>query len=130
MSDQLDAELDAERTVLEALYRAGGLDALSAAIAERVAQPLHPLRYLLEDPSGRVVAGDLAQTPSLSIGRSETDVPIAASTIGADHVQRLFRTLGVALDDGSFLFLGQDAHALEELREFAFGAFGWGIGAT
>jgi signal transduction histidine kinase len=130
MSDQLDAELDAERTVLEALYRAGGLDALSAEIAERVAQPAHPLRYLLEDPSGRVVAGDLGHSPPLTIGRSDIELPIAASRGSANHTHRLFRTLGVALGDGPLLFLGQDAHALEELREFVFAAFEWGVGAT
>jgi hypothetical protein len=77
MSDQLDAGLDAERAALVEQYRAGGLDALSSAIAQRVAQPVHPLRYLLKDASGRVLAGDLPTLPSLAAGRSEGEMPIA-----------------------------------------------------
>jgi signal transduction histidine kinase len=130
MSDQLDVGLDAERTALEEHYRSGGIDALSSAIAERVAQPVHPFRYLLEDPRRKVLAGDFPSTPSLRVGRSETAIPVMASVGDADEKRRLFRILGVALKDGGFLFLGEDAHPLEELREFLFGAFGWGAGAT
>jgi len=130
MSDQLDAGLDAERAALEEHYRSGGIDALSSAIAERLAQPAHPFRYLLEDPSGGVLAGDFPNTPSLRVGRSEIAIPITASAGDADEKRRPFRILGVALKDGGFLFLGEAAHPLEELREFLFGAFGWGAGAT
>ena len=49
MSDQIDAGLDAERAALDEHYRSGGIDALSSAIAERMAQPAHPFRYLLQD---------------------------------------------------------------------------------
>ena len=45
MSDQLDAGLDAECAALEEHYRARGIGALSSAIAERLAQPMHPLRF-------------------------------------------------------------------------------------
>jgi signal transduction histidine kinase len=130
MSDQLDAGLDAERAALEERYRAGGIGAVASAITERVAQPAHPLRYLLEDVSGQVVAGDLPYSPSLQVGRSEIEIAIAASTGDFDQEHRLFRILGIPLRNDAFLFLGQDAHALEELREFVFGAFGWGAGAT
>jgi signal transduction histidine kinase len=42
----------------------------------------------------------------------------------------LFRIFRIALKNGGFLVLGQNAYPLEELREFVFGAFGWGAGAT
>ena len=45
MSDQLDAGLDAECAALEEHYRARGIGALSSAVAERLAQPMHPLRF-------------------------------------------------------------------------------------
>jgi hypothetical protein len=45
MSDQLDAGLDAERAALKEHYRAPGIGALSSAFAERLAQPMHPLRF-------------------------------------------------------------------------------------
>jgi signal transduction histidine kinase len=130
MSDQLDAGLDAERAALDERYRAGGTDALSSAIAERMAQPAHPFRYLLEDAAGRVVVGDFPNIPPLRVGRSEIELPIATSTGDVDQEQKWYRTLGTAFSDGGFLFLGQDAHALDELREFLLGAFGWGAGAT
>jgi signal transduction histidine kinase len=130
MSDQLDAGLDAERAALEARYRAGGIDALSSAIAERLAQPVHPLRYLLEDASGRVLVGDFPNSPSLRAGRSEIEIPIALLSGDANQKRRLFRILWIALKNDGFLLLGDDAHPLEELREFLIGAFGWGAGAT
>jgi hypothetical protein len=55
MSDQLDAE----RAAVEEHYRAGCIDALSSAIAERLAQPVLPLRYLPEEASGRMMIGSL-----------------------------------------------------------------------
>jgi signal transduction histidine kinase len=130
MSDQLDAGLDAERAALEEDYRSGGIDALSSAVAERVAQPVHPFRYLVEDASARVLVGDVPKTPPPRAGRSEITMPITATDGDADGHRRLFRTLGVVLRDGSFLVLAEDAHPLEELREFLLGAFGWGAGAT
>src|SRR5580704_3306191 len=45
MSDQLDAGLDAECAALEEHYRPRGIGALSSAVAERLAQPMHPLRF-------------------------------------------------------------------------------------
>jgi signal transduction histidine kinase len=130
MSDQLDAGLDAERTALDERYRAGGIDGLSSAIVERMAQPAQPFRYLLEDASGRILVGDFPNTPRPRVGRSEIAIPIAALGGDVDEQRRLYRALGVALKDSGFLFLSEDAHPLEELREFLLGAFGWGAGAT
>lgn len=109
MSDQLDAGLDAERAALEEHYRAGGIDALSSAIAERLAQPVHPFRYLLEDPIGKVRASDFPNNLSLRVGRSEKAIPIPASAGDANENRRPFRILGVALKDDSLLVLGEDA---------------------
>ena len=130
MSGQLDAGLDAERAVLEDRYRKGGIGALSAAITERLKNPVHPLSYLLQDVSGRVLAGNLPAVPSLRVGRSEIEAPIGTSAVDVDYEPIVFRTLGVPLNGGGFLFLGQDAHSLDELREFVVQAFGWGAAAT
>ena len=131
MSDQLDAGLDAERAALDKRYRAGGIDALSSAIAERMGQPAHPFRYLLEDGSGRALIGDFPNTPSPHMGRSEFAVPDTAADADVDQHRHFYRALRTALDEGGgFLLLGEDAHPLEELREFLLGAFGWGAGAT
>jgi signal transduction histidine kinase len=130
MSDQLDAGLDAERAALEAHYRDSGIGALSAAVAERLAQPMHPLRYLLEDASGRVLVGDFPDIKPRRVGRSEIEISMVLSAGDVDEKPRLFRALGVTLNDGGFLLLGEDAYPLEELREFLGGAFGWGAGAT
>jgi signal transduction histidine kinase len=130
MSDQLDAGLDAERATLGDHYRAGGIDALSSAIAERMAQPVHPVRYFLQDASARVIVSDFPSIPPLRVGRSEMTIPTTAPAGGVDGQRRLYHALGVVLQDGGFLVLGEDAHPLEELREFLLGAFGWGAGAT
>lgn len=130
MSDQLDAGLDAERAALDERYRASGIDGLSSAVAERMAQPAQPFRYSLEDASGRMLVGDFPNTPPPRGGRSDTAIPIGAPGGDVDEHRHLYRALGVALKDGGFLFLAEDAHPLEELREFLLGAFGWGAGAT
>lgn len=91
---------------------------------------MHPFRYLLEDPIGKVRVSDFPNNLSLRVGRSEIAIPITASAGDADEKRRPFRILGVALKDVSLLSLGEDVHPLEELREFLFGAFGWGAGAT
>lgn len=130
MSGQLDAGLDAERPALEERYRSGGIGALSAEITKRLKNPGHPLSYLLRDASGEILAGDLPLLPALRAGRSEIEVSVDEPAGHDDHEPRLLRTLGVALPDGSLLVLGQDAHSLDDLREFVLQAFGWGAAAT
>jgi hypothetical protein len=130
MSGQLDAGLDAERAVLEDRYRTGGIGDLSAAITERLKNPAHPLSYLLQDPSGKILAGNLPSRPSLRVGSSELEVPPNEPAGNGDYEPRLFRTLGVSFADGSLLVLAQDAHPLDDLREFVMQSFGWGAAAT
>ena len=130
MSSQLDAGLDAERAVLEDRYRTGGIGDLSAAITERLKKPAHPLSYLLQDPSGKILAGNLPSLPSLRAGRSELEVPPNEPEGNDNYEPRLFRTLGVSLADGGLLVLAQDAHPLDDLREFVMQSFGWGAAAT
>jgi signal transduction histidine kinase len=130
MSGQLDAGLDAERAVFEDRYRTGGIGDLSAAITERLKDPAHPLSYLLQDASGKMLAGNLPVLPSLGVGRSEIEVPPNEPAGNGDYEPRLFRTLGVSLADGSLLVLAQDAHSLDDLREFVMQSFGWGAAAT
>jgi len=118
------------RAALDERYRASGIDGLSSAVAERMAQPAQPFRYSLEDASGRMLVGDFPNTPPPRGGRSDTAIPIGAPGGDVDEHRHLYRALGVALKDGGFFFLAEDAHPLEELREFLLGAFGWGAGAT
>jgi uncharacterized protein (DUF58 family) len=60
IADSLDAAVDSDITEIEDAFQAGGDTALTALVKERVRQMPHgPMYYLLQDPLGKVVAGDL-----------------------------------------------------------------------
>jgi hypothetical protein len=104
MSSQLDAGLDAERAVLEDRYRTGGIGDLSAAITERLKKPAHPLSYLLQDPSGKILAGNLPSLPSLRAGRSELEVPPNEPAGNDNYELGCFAHLGSPWPMGVFSF--------------------------
>jgi uncharacterized protein (DUF58 family) len=60
MADSLDAAVDSDLTELEDSLELGGDAALTALVKERLRQmPRGPMYYLLQDPLGKVVAGNL-----------------------------------------------------------------------
>ncbi len=60
MSNSLDAAIDSDITELEDAFQVGGDAALAALVKERVRQTPHgPMYYLLQDPNGKVIAGNL-----------------------------------------------------------------------
>jgi signal transduction histidine kinase len=133
MERQLHAVIDADLWSLSARVEQRGLAALRDAIHERLAAARsRTARYLLLDPQGAVVAGDLpvlARHPgwaALYAPRRE-DGTAARATRRTGH---LVLGRGLPLADGAFLFVGQDAYQLEELRELLVAALGWGVGVT
>lgn len=102
----------------------GGLRTVVADLA-RHAQPGH--RYLLQDPSGKVLAGNMPAVAPLSgtttwypDGGFLRFWPLASGVRGA----------GTRTADGDYLFVGRSDLALNEMRETFTHTFLWVLGMT
>jgi signal transduction histidine kinase len=124
MTSELDAAIDSDMTELEAVLRAGGTGALAATIEDRVRQmPSGPMLYLLQNRSGKVLAGNL---PGARNGEGRFDF---AAAWGAGR-RRSIHAREVALPGGEYLQVGVDAHMRNEMRELILRAFGWSFAIT
>ena len=103
MADSLDAAVDSDLTELEDAFEVGGEAALTALVKERVRQTPHgPIYYLLQDPLGKVVAGNLLPFHG-GEGRFDLKVPRSNAPSVPIHARGMF------LPDGKYLMVGVDA---------------------
>jgi signal transduction histidine kinase len=130
LEEQLDAHLVAESTAIESEAAQGGSDGLGAIITKRLERGNGRLYFLLQDATGRKVAGDLQQQRKMRAGYRYIELVPTRAGQADEGEDRLFRTLGRTLPDGSFLLIAEDAHAFEEFRELIARAFAWGGGAS
>lgn len=134
---QTRALIESELTALEAKFRGKDLDALAADISQRVrAGQLRSTLYLLEDASGRKLAGSLPKLPAFDGWREFRVEEDHVDSEGRDvqheseaDLRRLL-VLGRQRPDGSFLAVGTDTARLHEAQDAMLGAFAWAIGAT
>ena len=127
MTSQLDAAIDSDLTELQEGLRDGGPERVAALIADRVRQmPAGPIVYLLEDPQGKVLAGNL---PALAPrpGRVDLDFP-TRDILG--NPPPAIRARGVVLSGGEYLLAGADATPLHEMHEWMLRAFAWSFAIT
>ena len=132
MERQLHAVVDADLWSLTASTEQGSLMPLRDAIRARLAAARgHAAWYLLQDPQGTVVAGNLPARV-LPPGWVTLHAPRgdAGTAVRPTRKGHLVLGRGLPLADGAFLFVGHDAHQLEEMRELLVGALGWGVGVT
>ncbi len=131
LRQQLVVSIQGEVAALVADHRTGGLFHAADAIERRLASDLHQdFFYLLLDPAGRKVAGNL---PRLSPRAGWQELP-EESEHDDDHPKdadddRLF-AFGVKLADGSFLLVGEETDRIGEVEEAIVRAFGWAFGVT
>jgi signal transduction histidine kinase len=124
MSNSLDAAIDSDITELEDSLQAGGDEALTAQVKERVRQaPYGPMYYLLENPKGGVVAGNIAPSYGRE-GRFDLKVPQSNSPSVA------IRAHGITLDNHEYLIVGVDALPRREMRKLILRVFAWSSGIT
>ncbi len=111
------AALIDESTILRSEVSARGRDALRQLIdtRQRVAYA-HPFRYLLLDPQGRRIAGDLP-TMAARQGWGQVSVPEPAEPNEPSDGQDRVRFYGVRLADGSVLSVGRSTSDLDELSD-------------
>jgi signal transduction histidine kinase len=105
------ADIDVSREIdsLDGVYRRGGLDALNQALIQRSLGD-RPFLYVLAKPNGKVITGNLAQSPV-----DPPTSPDAAATFritDTDPDGAVVRTPGwgrqVRLPSGELLFVGAD----------------------
>ena len=130
-SETTRTALTDESTLLRGEAKARGHDALQQLILrrQRIAQA-HRFLYLLLDPAGHVVVGDLPSASARAgwsavraLEPSEPDEPSEGPS--------MVRTFGVRLADGSLLVVGRDTSDLDELADWLRLATLWsGVGIT
>jgi signal transduction histidine kinase len=133
LRQQLEANIQGEVAALVADHRTGGLSHAAASIERRLASGLHPeVFYLLLDPAGRKLAGNL---PRLSPRGGWRELPEDwehdKDDDDSEHEDddRLL-AFGTKLADGSFILVGEDTDRIGEVEEAIVHAFGWAFGVT
>ncbi|MDA8383862.1 MAG: HAMP domain-containing sensor histidine kinase [Betaproteobacteria bacterium] len=132
MERQLRAVTRADMQILAAVFDESGLPALRQAIGERVKGDHGRAGwYLLLDRHGRRLAGNLPPMITRS-GWRQIQLPenVAASSEHEPGESRTVLGEGWRLEGGAFLFVGQDAGQLTEMRELWTYALLWGLGTT
>ncbi len=123
----LDAAIDSDFIELKTSLDDGGRTLLADQIDGRLRQmPRGPMHYLLQERSGKVIAGDLR---ALGRGPGRFDLPPNDREDRGRHEPPV-RARGAALSDGDYMLVGIDAHPREEMHELVLRAFGWGSAIT
>jgi len=121
LESELQASVMAELHALESESKSGGAAELVRTVASRANElSAGTFAYLLQDPAGRRLAGDLP--PMAPDERWRLIVP-GANVFDDDGPRFLGR--GVVLPDGRFLLVAHDATQLQELEELLLRSFGW-----
>jgi len=127
MTGQLDAAIDSDFAELQEGFRDGGASRVARLIEARVKDmPAGPMFYLLEDPAGAVLAGNLPALPNRT-GTFDTTDP-RAPPHGDDH--RPLRARGTLLKGGDYLLVAIGASQRDEMGELILRAFGWSFLVT
>lgn len=122
MERQLKDVVDADVQSLKGDFQEGGIDDLRQSVLDRLASGRHRQSlYLLQDRNGARIAGNLAPRDPLP-GWQEGMRTLSGAEGAEGH---LMLGQGVPLPGGIYLFVAQDAHQLEEIRELMVRAFGW-----
>lgn len=116
--------------VLKADANAEGGSALIDALREHVSggQP-ERFSYLVVAPNGHRLEAGLPRTVETTTGWGKLALPTVTETPGADPYRIEVFYLTDRADDGTFIAVGRDTYALEELREWLHRLAVWG-GAT
>jgi signal transduction histidine kinase len=128
IAEQVDGGIEAELSSLSSLASTQGSGALASTIRRIAREPLETKDfYLLQDPRGDRVAGNL---PQLSPTEGWLDLPFPPNRRHDKQRQHRIHAKGVVLVDGSYLIVGRDTHDFNELRERIVRTFALSFGAT
>ena len=124
LQQQITARIDNEVRLLTKEYRIYGLPRLIEAIGER-GRGATALEYLLENPGGAHLAGNMPAMPGLKPGWTTVVVPHATDDPeGGEQIQALATDLG----GGVLLAVGRGQEEIEELEEAIASDLAWTVG--
>jgi signal transduction histidine kinase len=126
LEQQMAGRIEAEVAALESEFRSGGIDRLTAAVGER-SRGVRALDYLVQDPEGRRVAGDL---PAIGKITGWTEVDGSERGHGELEEGESVRVLARRLPDGTLLGVGEDLGRIEEATDAISTALWWAFGLT
>ncbi|MFV2093120.1 MAG: sensor histidine kinase, partial [Hyphomicrobiales bacterium] len=129
LARQTNETIEAESIGLAEQYRSGGLSRLLRTVAARARSPGDSV-YLLVDPSGRRLGGNLARLPRQvpsEPGWIEFEYRVETSDGVQTHMARA-RTF--ALAGGFRLVVGRNIESLRRLDVLVRGALVWALGLT
>jgi signal transduction histidine kinase len=130
--ETIEAEITGLREQYAALGPRQGLERLSQVIAQRsAAQPNRASIYLLTDPSGRRVAGNLSRWPEVAPGPDgwmTFDIDVRPD--GARVEQRRARAQAFTVAGGFRLLVGRDVEERLQIQTLIKQALGWGLALT
>jgi signal transduction histidine kinase len=125
MARQIDNTVANELAEVQADAGSGGDDAVREVVAGLIVRS-PGVSYLLQDASGRVLAGNMLSIhprPGLRV-LDANHLPAPAHAVGG------IRGRGVVLPSGSYLFVGLSSFELAEMQDAIARAAMWGLGAT
>jgi signal transduction histidine kinase len=124
--------IQAEITGLEEQYAAGGLRGLSQIVARRsAAQPHLASVYLLTDPVGRRIAGNISEWPAVEPTlEGWITFTIDVSPDGAAVERRRARAKAFVLPGDYGLLVGREVEDRLRIETLIKGALGWGLALT
>jgi signal transduction histidine kinase len=127
MASQFDAAIADELDEVLGDAGNGGTGRLRSVVDNRIAHENTGMFYLLEDPRGTVISGNLSATRSVAgLGKGRS----AVSDTEADENSHPIRGHGVTLADGGYLFVGADSTQLRSMQEIVAYSFLAGLVAT
>ena len=127
MTGQLDAAVSSDFAELKETFESGGTRDVAAAIDGRVRDmPAGPMFYLLEDPAGALLAGNLPAMPM----RTGTFNTVDPRPVPHRDDRQPLRARGALLPGGAYLLVAIGASQRDEMGELILRVFGWGFLVT
>ncbi len=129
LARQTDEAVQAEITGLAEQYAQGGLPLLVQTVIQRSRDPGQAL-YLVLDPAGRVLAGNLDARPSAQAGPDLwMDFVYNRRTLDGTELKTA-RARVFLLAEGFYLLVGRDVQERREIENLITNALIWAIGLT
>jgi signal transduction histidine kinase len=124
MQHQIDITVDAEINEVHASMETGDTESLRRVVETSIKEN-GGFFYLLQDASGKILAGDLPALESVVGEREFLNFKPAPQSPRID-----LRGRGEVTADGSYLFIGANAHGVRELRNSVVRSFVLGVAAA
>jgi signal transduction histidine kinase len=127
MEEQLRSAIDAELASLVHETDVARIEELADTIARRTGSSEHRSSfYLLQDPAGRKIAGNLPAMPAVGGWR---ELPIPAE-LGGEDASDILLAQAQPLPNGSFLLVGREMDQFSDFQELILQAAGWSLAAA